>query len=80
MELTQTELQNERGILKSENTLRDLCNNIEQNDIYIIGVPEGKERKKGPEKLFEGIVAENFSNLGKKTDIRSRKPREFQTR
>ena len=31
----------------------------------IIGIPEGKERKKGTESLFEEIMAENFPNLGK---------------
>ena len=28
-------------------------------------VPEGKEREKGPEKIFEEIIAENFLNRGK---------------
>ena len=35
----------------------------------MIGVPEGEEREKGPENLFEKIVVENFPNLGKETDI-----------
>ena len=29
------------------------------------GVPEGGEREKGPEKIFEEIIAENFPNMGK---------------
>ena len=33
--------------------------------IHIIGVPEGGEREKGPEKIFEKIIAENFPNMGK---------------
>ena len=28
-------------------------------------VPEGKEREKGPEKIFEEIIAESFPNMGK---------------
>ena len=28
-------------------------------------VPEGKEREKGPEKIFEEIIAESSSNMGK---------------
>ena len=28
-------------------------------------VPEGKEREKGPEKIFEEIIAKNFPNMGK---------------
>ena len=30
-----------------------------------IGVPEGEEREKGPEKIFEEIIAENYPNRGK---------------
>ena len=30
-----------------------------------IWVPEGKESQKGPEKIFEEIIAENFLNMGK---------------
>ena len=30
-----------------------------------IGVPEGEERAKGPEKIFEEIIAENFPHMGK---------------
>ena len=56
-------------IEQSKNTLRNLWDNIKQNNILITGIPEGEEREKGPEKLFEDITAENFPNLGKKTDI-----------
>ena len=28
--------------------------------------PEGEEREKGPEKIFEEIIAENSPNMGKK--------------
>ena len=30
-----------------------------------MGVPEGEEREKGTEKIFEEITAENFPNMGK---------------
>lgn len=45
---------------------------------YIIGHPEREE--KGAEILFEGIVAENIPNLGKKIDLQIKKPRVFQIR
>ena len=32
-------------------------------------VPEGEEREKEPEKIFEKIIAESFQNLGKGKDI-----------
>ena len=31
----------------------------------MIGVLEGEEREKGPEKIFEEIIVENFPNMGK---------------
>ena len=34
---------------------------------HYAGVPEGEEREKGPEKIFEEVTAENFPNMGKET-------------
>ena len=34
-------------------------------NICIIGVPEGEEREKGPEKISEETIAENFPNMEK---------------
>ena len=48
-----------------EDTLRDLWDNIKVTNIRIIGVPEEEEKKKGTEKIFEGTVVENFTNMGK---------------
>ena len=39
--------------------------NIKCNNICIIGIPEGEEREKGPEKIFEEIIVKNFPNMGK---------------
>ena len=41
--------------------------NIKGIYIFIIRVLEGREREKGPEKIFEEIIAENFPNMGKET-------------
>jgi len=38
---------------------------VKCTNIHIIGVPEGEERQKGPEKIFEEVVVENFANMGK---------------
>ena len=51
---------------RNEDSVRDLWDNIKGTNICIIRVPEGEEREKGPEKIFEEIIAENFSNMGKK--------------
>lgn len=49
---------------KSKDSLRQLWDNIKHNNICIIGVPEGDERK-DLKKIFEEIKAENLPNLGK---------------
>ena len=47
-----------------EDSLRDLWDNIKHTNIRIIGDPE-EEKRKGTEKIFEEIIVENFSNMGK---------------
>jgi len=44
-------------------TVWDICNNKYIN-IWITGIPEGEERQKGVENIFEDIIAENFPNPG----------------
>ena len=51
---------------RNEDRLRD----IKRTNIRIIGVPEGEERQKGPEKIFEEIIVENFPNIGKEIATR----------
>ena len=41
---------------RTEDSLRDLWDNIKHNNIRIIGVPE-EEKKEGYEKIFEEIIA-----------------------
>ena len=49
---------------RNEDSIRDLWDNIKHINICIIGVPEREERERGPEKIFEEIIAENFLNMG----------------
>ena len=49
----------------NEESLRELWDNIKCKNICIIGVPEGEEREKETEKIFQEIIAENFPNMGK---------------
>ena len=51
---------------RNEDRLRDFWDNIKCTSIHIIGVPEDEETEKAPEKIFEEIIVENFSNMGKK--------------
>ena len=48
-----------------EDSHRDLWDNIKSTNIKIIGVPEEEGKKKGSEIIFEDIIMENFSNIGK---------------
>ena len=50
---------------RNEDTLKDLWDNIKCTNICIIGVTGGEKREKGPEKIFEEIMVENFPNMGK---------------
>ena len=51
---------------RNEDSLRDFWDNIKCTNICIIGVPEGEEREKGLEKIFEEIIVENSPNMGRK--------------
>ena len=65
VEFTTVEQNKEKRMKRNEDSLRDLWENIKHNNIHIIGVPEGKEREKGPEEIFEEIIIKNFPNTGK---------------
>ena len=56
-----------------EDSLRDLWDNIQHTNIQIIGVPEGEEKKKGHEKIFEESIVEHFPNMEKEI-IKSKSP------
>ena len=48
---------------RTEDSLRDLWDNIKLTNIQVIEVPEEEEKKKGYEKIFEEIIVENFPNM-----------------
>ena len=50
---------------RTEDSLRDLRDNIKDTNIRIIGVPEEEEKKKGYEKIFEAIIVENPLSMEK---------------
>ena len=53
---------------KHESNIRDLWDNVKHANLRLIGIPEGEEKEKGIENVFEVILAENFPNLKKETD------------
>ena len=65
VEITAAEQNKEKRMKRNEDSLRDLRDNIKRNNICSTGVPEGEEREKGPEKIFEEIIVKNFTNMGK---------------
>ena len=69
MEITQSGQQTENQMKKHESNIRDLWDNIKWANLYIIEVPEGEEKEKGIENIFEEIMAENIPHL-KHTDIK----------
>ena len=67
VKITAAEQNKQKRMKRNEDSLRDLWDNTKWTNIHIIGVPEGEEREKGPEKISEEIIAENFPNMGKET-------------
>ena len=65
MEITYVEQKREKRLKTNEESLRELWDNVKHTNILIIGVPEGEEREKGTEKVFQAIIAKNFPNMGK---------------
>ena len=65
VEITTSEQNKEKRMKRIEDNLRDFWDNINLTNIWIIGVPEEEEKKKGAEKIFEDILVETFPTMGK---------------
>ena len=65
VEITLKEQNKVKRMTRTEDSLRDIWENIKHTNIQIIGVPEEEEKKKGHEKIFEEIIVENFPNMEK---------------
>ena len=65
LEITSEEQNKVKRMKRTVDSLRDLQDNIKCTDIRTIRVPEEEEKKKEYEKIFEEIIVENFSNMGK---------------
>ena len=46
-----------------------MWDNLKCTNLHVIGITERGEREKESENVFEKIMAENFPNLKKETDI-----------
>ena len=65
VEITSEEQNEEKRMKRTEDKLRGLWNNIKCTNIWIIGVPEEEEKKKGYEKVFVEFVVKIFPNIEK---------------
>ena len=65
VEINYEEQNRVKRMKRTEESLRDLRDNIKHTNIWIIGVLEEEEKKKGYEKIFEEIIVENFPNMEK---------------
>ena len=65
VKITSEEQNKGKRMKRTEDSLRDVWDNMECTNIQITGVPEEEERKKGCEKIFEEIIVENFPNMEK---------------
>ena len=65
VEITSEEQNKVKRMKRTEDSLRDLWDNIKCTNIRIIWVPEEEEKKKRYEKIFEEIIVENFPNMEK---------------
>ena len=63
---------------RTEDSLRDLWDNMKCTNIQIIRVPEEEEKKKGYEKIFDKIIVENFPNMEKEI-VRSKRHKQSHT-
>ena len=69
VEITSEEQNKVKSRKRTEDSLRDLWDNIRCTNTQIIGVPEEEEKKKVYEKIFKEIIVENFSNMEKEIVI-----------
>ena len=60
MEITSEEQNKVKRMKRTEDSLRDLWDNIKCTTIQIIGIPEEEEKTKAYERIFEEIIAKNY--------------------
>ena len=58
-----------KKIQSQECRLQEITDSMKRSNVRIIGIPEGVEKNRGLEEIFEQIVAENFPNLARETNI-----------
>ena len=82
VEINEAERKKEKKkrIKRNEDNLRDLWDNVKHPNIWIIGVPEEEDKKKGHEKILEEIITENFPKIRKEIAIQVQETQRVQNR
>ena len=65
----ETEEKRDRQLKDQKDRLREINDSLRKKNLRVIGGPEGAERDREPEYVFEQILAENIPNLGRETGI-----------
>ena len=65
VEITAKEQNKVERMKRTEDSLRDLWDNIKHTKIWIIGIPEEEEKNNVYEKIFQEIKLKNFPNMEK---------------
>ena len=58
-----------KKIHTQECRLREITDSMKRSNVRIISIPEGVEKNRGLEEIFEQIVPENVPNLARETNI-----------
>ena len=69
VEITSEEQNKVKRMKRTEDSLRDLWDNIKHTNFWIIGVQEEEGKRKGYEKIFEEFIVEYVPNKEKKIVI-----------
>ena len=79
VEITDAEQKREKRLKTNEESLRELWDNVKHTTICIIGVPEGEERDKGTETIFQEI-SQKLPRVERNHSRKSRKHNEYHTK
>ena len=78
VEITCEEQNKVKRMKRTEDSLRNLWNNIKHHQHLNYRGPEKEEKKIGYEKIFEEIIVENFPNMEKEI-VKSKRHKECYT-
>ena len=79
MEIMDTEQKREKRLKTNEESLRELWDNL-NTPTSVLWVPEGEEREKDTEKIFQEIIAKKSLTWERNHSLKSRKHNEYRVK